>query len=146
MSDVRTETNLDPDEEAARLGRVQKFKGSQVFARWYQEVFLPNGGRVYSNCLDGLWNSLEDEFFEWLDHVAIMRQDVVTNENKRKFEYWYKHVYKGKPSTEEDPRYDDDIWSAFVSREGYTYFLEDLPVDDRQGWDDIFENITLNGK
>ena len=143
MSNDEDETAYDQDDE--ELAALEQYKGSNIFARWYREVFLPNGGRIQSPDPHMLWDDLKKEFSFWLEDIESKRQAAVEKASKRTFEYWYEHVYQGDPPAEGDPKDDDQIWGAYEAWDETTHFMDDMSEDERQGWEDLCEHISLNG-
>lgn len=142
MSDENSEIDFDVEDD---MEEEKKYKGSALFANWYRKVFLPNGGRIHSSDPHMLWDELKGEFFDWLDEIEMNRQEDERKRSKRTFEYWYEHEYKGARPTEGDPKDDDQIWGEYEAWDELTHFMDDMSEDERQGWEDLYEHITLNG-
>lgn len=135
MNDERRDDEIDSEE-------AEKYKGSDLFAKWYQQVFLPNGGRIHSNNPHMLWDELGGEFFEWLDNMKAKRQEEKEKSSKRTFEYWYEHVYQGDRPTDGDPKDDDEIYGAYEAWDEITHFWDDMSDEERSGWNDLIENSS----
>ncbi len=139
-----TENNADHIDLEDDTHEGEKFKGSDFFAQWYYDVFLPNGGRIHSNDPHNLWEELKEEFFDWLDRIKMKRKAEQEKNRKRTFDYWYKHVYQGAPLLEGDPEDDERLWHEYKAWDQITHFMDDISEEDRQGWEDLYDKINFD--
>jgi len=126
-------------------GEALEKEEQEIFDYWYQEEYLTGGGKPIES-MESRWSELEETFYDWRWAMhATIEADKQKREKayRRSFEFWYNNVYSGKPPTEGKPEDDEKICHAYEAWDeiGENHFYDDLSEEDRQGYDDLLENM-----